>query len=235
MGARDVGVILAAAGSGSRFGGRKQFIELRGRPLLHYSLDAFSSVPAVGEIVIVGPGDDLDRVRATCDAWIASAVRVAAVPPELSVVRGGADRTASVRHGLEALSAIAKVVLVHDAARPLVLPAEIVDVIDAIRSRGAAAIGHPSTDSVHEERDGCAWRRLDRDRIWQVQTPQGATRRLLDAAYERPSESKHTDEVSLLRAAAIDVVLVAGSPENIKVTRPSDVELAELFLSRRGH
>jgi 2-C-methyl-D-erythritol 4-phosphate cytidylyltransferase len=107
-------------------------------------------------------------------------------------------------------------------------------VLDAVRARGAAAIGYPATDSIKEEREGKVLRGLDRDHVWQVQTPQGAAVRLLRKAYETtPPDVLKTDEVALLETIGVEIHLVRGSRENIKVTVPGDEEVAELLLNRR--
>ncbi len=157
----------------------------------------------------------------------------------MRVVAGGAHRHDSVRRGLAALGAAVARVLVHDAARPLVLPGDIRRLLDAVAAHGAAALGHPVTDSVREESGGRVARSLDRRHVWQVQTPQGARRELLERAYgsldpAAESATEPTDEIALLRGAGVDVTLVEGSRENVKITLPGDLELAEFLLARRG-
>lgn len=227
------GVVIAAAGTGRRFGEAKQFLALLGRPILHFSLDVFASLERVAEIVIVGPPEGLERTREVEASWRSERRGDA---PRIAVVAGGAERQDSVRAGLARLSPSVEHVLVHDAARPLVRRDEVEKVAAAIFEHGAAAIGHPATDSLHAvlaPDDPRVERRLERARVWQVQTPQGSRRDLLERAYERPDSGRHTDEVSLLVATGVDVRLVAGSAENIKVTHPGDLELAEFLLRRR--
>jgi 2-C-methyl-D-erythritol 4-phosphate cytidylyltransferase len=232
----DFGVIIAAAGSGSRFGGRKQLAVLAGRPVLLYSLDLFAGVPAVAEVVVVAPAEEIELMRSIVRDWEAERLqpacgrRTCAAP---RVVAGGDRRQDSVRRGLVSLGGAVGFVLVHDAARPLATESDVVRTMDAVREWGAAAIGHPVTDSVKEEREGRVIRSLDRARVWQVQTPQGASRELLERAYSSPASELHTDEVSLLEAAGVTVRLVSGSRDNIKLTHPADLDLAEFYLARQ--
>ncbi len=232
---RDVGVILPAAGAGVRFGARKAFVDLAGRPLLLHSLRAFSRVAQVREIVVaVSPGD-----VGKAGEWIALWSRDIAEagggdPPRISAVEGGSRRQDSVWSGLQALSPEARLVLVHDAARPLVHPEDIRRVIEAIRETGAAVIGHPATDSVKAARGGRIERSLPREEVWLVQTPQGASAEILRRAFEegRRSGLDVTDEAGLLHAAGFPVRLVEGRRTNLKITFPEDLEMADFILRK---
>ncbi|MBN1441829.1 MAG: 2-C-methyl-D-erythritol 4-phosphate cytidylyltransferase [Planctomycetes bacterium] len=227
------GAILPAAGTGKRFGARKQFLDLAGRPMLHFSLDCLTSLEGVVEIVVACPPDGVETTLRLADEWRARSG--AADRLRLGVVEGGARRQDSVRRGLEALGPQVRWVLVHDAARPLVRREDVAELMEAVCACGAAVLGHPVTDSVKEEAGGVIRRGLDRDHIWQVQTPQAAARHLLERAYrELPAESAFTDEVSLLEGIGIHPRLVLGSRDNIKVTLPGDLELAEFLLRRRA-
>jgi 2-C-methyl-D-erythritol 4-phosphate cytidylyltransferase len=226
------GAILPAAGTGARFGARKQFLELAGRPMLHFSLDCLASLDGVVEIVVAGPPDAIEATSRLLDDWRARSG--AAGRQRLCVVGGGARRQDSVRRGLEALGPGVRWVLVHDAARPLVRREDVIDLMAAVCECGAAVLGHPVTDSVKEEAGGAIRRGLDRDHIWQVQTPQAAARDLLERAYrELPEDAPFTDEVSLLEGIGVRPRLVLGSRDNLKVTLPGDLELAEFLLRRR--
>jgi 2-C-methyl-D-erythritol 4-phosphate cytidylyltransferase len=230
-------VVIAAAGGGTRFGRRhgvkKQFLELCGRPILWYSLDVFAALGDVARVVVVAAPDDVARVESLVDAWHGSpSAGTARTLPQ--VVAGGERRQDSVRRGLERFWSELEWALVHDAARPLVRVEDVRRVMAAIEAHGAAAIGYPSTDSVRWEEEGEARQSLDRRRVWQVQTPQGARCELFRCAYDAcTAAGEHTDEVSLLAAAGVRVRLVEGSRENVKVTLPGDELLAEFYLARR--
>lgn len=226
---RDTGVVLAAAGSGTRFGGPKHWLELDGRPIIWRTAGLFRELPAVAEIAVVVPEDDRRRVlEALTSGWPAEV--------GLRVVAGGPRRQDSVRRGIESLSEATEYVLVHDAARPLVSRDEVLAVLSAVRKTGAAVLGHPSTDSVKEADGGCVARDLPREKIWLVQTPQGARRDLLLSALAEADRAGFTgtDETSFLVRCSHRVALVEGSRDNIKITYPRDLELARFILRSRA-
>lgn len=227
---RDTGVVIAAAGSGSRFGRRKQFLSLGGRPILHCSLDAFAAVRDVAELIVVCPAVALDRAQRIVDRWREGDPRRRVEGPTIRVIAGGPRRQDSVFLGLEALQA-SRYVLVHDAARPLVRPGDVESLLDAVRETGAAAIGTPCSDSLKHVEDGLIQGEVDRTRIWAVQTPQGAEIERLRRAYAAVgARAEWTDEASLLRAAGVAVTPVEGWRGNMKVTTPGDQLLAEGIL-----
>ena len=231
---RDVGVVLAAAGAGVRFGGKKQLVRLAGRPLLFHSVEVFEEVEAVRELVVVVPPEEVVAI-----GDLLSARKAGGAPGR--VVEGGGCRRDSVSNGLQALSPECRHVLVHDAARPLIRPDKVREAIDGMRAHGAVAVGFPSLDSVkvveaeQAGRDAFVERNVPRDLVWLVQTPQGARVELLRAALDDGKRSgfKGTDEASFLERLDCRVYLVEGSRENIKITFPEDLELAEFLLRRR--
>ena len=157
--------------------------------------------------------------------------------PRVHLVEGGDHRQESVRNALDALECDADdIVLVHDAVRPLIDPATIERTIDAIARHGAAIVGLPAVDTIKQvERtsDGAIiTATIPRERIVQAQTPQGARAGLLRQAFAEAEadEFAGTDEASLLERAGIQVTVVAGSSRNLKITQPSDLELAEFYL-----
>ena len=240
-GRRDVGVIIPAAGSGVRFGQRKAFLELSGRPLLFHVLRAFTAVEDVREIAIAVAADEVGKTREGIREWAGGMAPSAGAAagrgreaPRISVVAGGRRRQDSVLEGLWALSGDIGPVLVHDAARPLIHPEDIRNIIAAIRHCGAAVLGFPATDSVKEEREGFVARELERSHVWLVQTPQGARAEILRKAFEDGLRSglEVTDEVGLLHAQGIPVRLVEGRRTNLKITFPEDLPLAAFMLEK---
>ena len=226
----SVGVVVAAAGAGRRFGSAKQHLDLAGRPLVHHSMDSFAAVEGVARLVLVVREEDVSLFRKVAEAWSTSRGSHA---PEVGVVAGGARRRDSVLRGLEALRGHAEWALVHDAARPLVTAEEVRRVIDAIRRHGAAAIGTSAQDSLKRVLDGTIVGELPRDEVWTVQTPQGARLDDLIAAYSKDPETDWTDEASALRAMGVAVAVVEGSRENLKITRPGDEAIAERIIAGR--
>jgi 2-C-methyl-D-erythritol 4-phosphate cytidylyltransferase len=209
-----VWVIVVAAGSGRRYGAAKQYEGLAGRRVLDWSLAAART--AAG-----GPGDGV----------------VLVVPPERAgarepaadaVVAGDATRSGSVRAGLARVPDDAEVVVVHDAARPLAGAALFAEVVGAVRDGADAALPAVAVSDTLRSRTG---RAVDRDDLVAVQTPQAFRALALRAAHESGSEA--TDDASLVEAAGGKVVVVAGSPTNLKITHPTDLVVAEALLRAR--
>lgn len=219
-----VGVILPAAGSGSRMGGvSKPFLELAGKPLLLHCLDAFLAVPAVQQIVIALPR----LTMAALPGWLRS--------ERITTVTGGAHRADSVRNALHAISADTDIIVVHDAARPFVTAAMIQSVIDQATQGVSATVAVQVTDTLHRVGDDDAIIDTpDRAQYWRAQTPQAFPRHALEQTYTRVSDvSLATDEAGLVASAGFKVRVVPGSPSNIKITTPADLAWAEAAWLRR--
>jgi 2-C-methyl-D-erythritol 4-phosphate cytidylyltransferase len=206
----DVWVIVVAAGSGRRFGGAKQYQPLAGQRVLDWSLEAARTV-GDGVVLVVAPE------------------RAGDAEPAADLVVAGADsRSGSVRAGLSAVPADAEVVVVHDGARPLAGPDLFRAVVDAVRAGADAAVpGVPVDDTLRSLAGGI----VDRGSLVAVQTPQAFPAGVLRAAHAAGGEA--TDDASLVEAAGGKVVVVDGSPTNVKITRPSDVVAAEALLRAR--
>ncbi len=206
--------IVAAAGSGERLGasGPKAFVPCGGRPLLDWSVEALGAV--------------CDRV-------------VVVVPPGLEAgpdrVGGGASRSESVLAGLRSAPE-AEACVIHDAARPLVTPGLIQRCVAAVeRGWDGAVAAAPVTDTVKEAaEDGRVTRTLDRSCLWSVQTPQAFRAEVLRRALTVPRDelAAATDDASLVEGAGGSVTVIDAPPENIKVTRPSDLVTVQSLLLR---
>jgi 2-C-methyl-D-erythritol 4-phosphate cytidylyltransferase len=225
---RRVGVAVPAAGLGSRMGGiRKPFLEVRGAPLLSWALKPFLAHQEVTAVAVALSEEDL---RSPPD-WLAC------LDPRIRLVLGGETRGDSVRAALGALPENVTFVAVHDAARPLVTGDILDRCLAAVgRTRGAVA-GWPAVDTLKEiDPEGRVVGTPRRDRIWHAQTPQVFPVTLLLDAYRRAKEagSTATDDSALVEEIGGEVVMVRGSPWNLKVTRPEDLKLAELFLEAGG-
>jgi 2-C-methyl-D-erythritol 4-phosphate cytidylyltransferase len=237
-------VILPAAGIGTRMSvgssagnnasTPKQFLSIAGVPVLVHCLRAFLAVPRVEAIYIAVRKTEIERVREQVTQFSLAA--------KVQVVEGGNIRQQSVSNALAKLVAETgcggdDVILVHDAARPLIDPATIDRTIDAIAEHGAAIVGLPAVDTIKQvERTAhgaIITATIPRERIVQAQTPQGARCGLLQRAFAEAAadEFAGTDEASLLERAGIVVAVVPGSPRNFKITQPGDIELAEFYLS----
>lgn len=222
--------IIPAAGRGARYstsGINKVFAKVCGRPILRWTATAFSSHPRIDGIIVVAGADEVEE----CRELLAGLDKIVAVVP------GGVTRQESVARGLALVDDDA-VVLVHDAARPLVT-ADIIDrCIDGVLARGSAVAAIPVADTLKAATaEGRIERTVDRTGLWAMQTPQSFVTRDLKAAYEYAEASGFagTDEASLIEHhGAREVYLVDGSAQNFKVTRADDAGLAEAVLEARG-
>ena len=223
----SVCAIIVAAGRSERMGGvDKLFAELAGRPLLAWTLGAFKSCSAVDDIVVVASSESLDRVAQLVRDWRFDA-------KVTSIVPGGSSRQESVRAGLEA-AAGAKIVAVHDGARPLVTPEIIEQGVTLARETGASLCGVPTRDTVKlvEGEPPLVRSTLPRDTVWLAQTPQCFDRALLLEAH-RVTESAVTDDAALVEELGRPVSVFEGAWSNIKVTTQEDLVLAEALMRER--
>ena len=221
---RDVGVVIVAAGTGTRVGGTelKQFRWVAGRPMLLHSVQTFMARPDVHTVVVVLPKShaaDPPPWLFQCDV------------DRLLVAVGGRERAESVANGLEDLPDEVTTVLVHDAARPLVDDALIGRVIDEARRGRGAIPALPVVDTLKEvDADRRITRTVDRSRLWRAQTPQGFPRAELARLYaeaRRAGAPPTTDDAGLFEAAGLPVVVVRGSERALKVTEEADFQRAE--------
>jgi 2-C-methyl-D-erythritol 4-phosphate cytidylyltransferase len=214
--------VIAAAGSGERLGagGPKAFVELAGRPMLEWSLDAFRAATAIGEIVVAAPAG---REELAAEHGVVA-------------VAGGEHRSGSVANALELCTA--EIVVVHDAARPLVTPGLIDAVVEELAAGDEVAgviAATPVTDTIKQASDGGQVERtLDRSGLWAVQTPQAFRAEALREALADPdSLPDASDDAMLVERRGGRVLIHATSADNIKVTRPFDLRVAEQLLSER--
>jgi len=219
-----VSAIIVAAGSGRRLGMRtpKAFVRLAGRPMFEHSLRTFSNAGTIEQLVLVVP----PRHR------FGKAGLLKRYPKLTAFVPGGAERADSVRAGLAAVSPKAKLVLVHDAARPLVRREDIAAVVRAAARHRAAVLAEPASDTIKRADRGFIQATLNRDYLWRAQTPQGFDLKLLKRAYRAPSR-KPTDDSALAEALGVRVALVTASGPNIKITTRTDLEYAAWLLGKR--
>jgi 2-C-methyl-D-erythritol 4-phosphate cytidylyltransferase len=224
---RDVGVVVVAAGQGSRLGGEvpKQFLPLGGIPVLLRAIRPFASHPEVARVVVVLAPAHAER------------------PPEflaplagsgLTIVAGGRERSDSVAAGLRALPSDCEIVLVHDGARPFVERSVIDAVIAHARTGEGAVAAVPVSDTLKQQATDDPTRvsgTVSRDGLWRAQTPQGFPRRLLERAYARARQVPATDDASLVEACGATVRLVPDSSRNVKITTREDLALAEALAA----
>jgi 2-C-methyl-D-erythritol 4-phosphate cytidylyltransferase len=243
-------VIIPAAGLGTRMapmpvGARgtqkktppsKQFTELGGIPILIHTLRKFAAVKAVSEIWIALRESEIAGFRARLESEAKDILK-----KKVELVVGGEHRQQSVENALNAVAAAAQdddIVLVHDAVRPFVTEEVIQEVIEAAEKYGAAIAGLPAVDTVKQvERtaEGALIKAtIPRAGIVMAQTPQGFRYQVIKKAFDEASADGFlgTDEASLVERSGHDVAVVMGSPRNIKITAPADMELAEFYLGK---
>lgn len=219
-------ILIVAGGRGTRMGGPqpKQFLELAGRPVLMHTLEAFDRWDASARLIVVLPEDQIDTWKRLCEAHVFGRIH--------RVVAGGETRFHSVRNGLDAVASDG-LIAVHDGVRPLVAPSVIAACFAAAADGGAAVPVVPVVESVREvDADGGS-RPVDRTRLRVVQTPQVFRADVLRAAYRLLYDPRFTDDASVVEASGVAVRLVPGNRENIKLTTPMDLLLAEQLMRRK--
>ena len=221
----SVAVVLVAAGSGERlgYGMPKALVTLRGRSILDWSIAAFADHPDLDELVVVAPPSASHTIASTVTSHC---------PLPCAVVPGGASRTESVRRGLSCLSEQVELVLVHDAARPLVPARLISDVVARLRAGADAVVPVlPVADTIKRVADESVVSTVDRAELRRVQTPQGFRAATLRAAYAAAPELVATDDAGVVEAYGTKVSTVPGDEAAFKITTPYDLRLAELLAA----
>ncbi len=217
-----IAVVIPAGGSGARMGGRvpKQFLKLRGEPIVLATVRCFARHPSVDLVVVAAPAAHLGTTRRLLEPlrrWAA-----------ITVVAGGAERQESVWRGLQALPESIDIVLVHDAVRPFVTRRLIDDVSRGAVATGAAICGRPIAETVKRVADGIVQETLDRRGLWAVQTPQGFRAGLLREAHDKARRDGvvGTDDAMLVERLGQPVRVVPGTAANVKITTPEDLRQA---------
>ncbi len=229
--AAGLGTRMAPIPSGKKAAPSKQFTELGGTPILIHTLRKFAASSEVDEIYVALRANEISGFR--------SRLEKEALQKKVEFVEGGEHRQHSVANAIAAIKAGADdVVLVHDAVRPFVTEEIIREVVQAAAKYGAAIAGMPAVDTVKQvERtaDGALIKTtIPREKVVMAQTPQGFRYDVLKKAFDEAAADGFlgTDEASLVERSGHEVAVVMGSPKNIKITTPGDMELAEFYLKR---
>lgn len=220
--------VIVAAGKGERFGdASKVLTPLLDRPVLAWTLDAYEQATSVTEIVLVVGEHTLAPIAELLALGPWSKVR--------RTVFGGDTRQHSTANGVRAVREDAEIVLVHDAARPLVRPRQIDATVIAAAQAGGAILAAQVTDTIKRCGDGQIVETIDRSTLWQAQTPQAFTKarmtEMMALAYS--GDVLMTDEASLAEHLGYPVTIVPGDSTNLKITHPHDVLVAEAILRAR--
>jgi 2-C-methyl-D-erythritol 4-phosphate cytidylyltransferase len=226
-----VGVVVPAAGAGRRLGGgAKALVRLAGRALLAHAVEAMEANQCTTAVVVVSHPDAMEATaKLLADEGLAKVT---------ALVAGGPTRQASVAAGLRALPPGPGYVVVHDAARPLVAPGAVDRMLELLLEAGLAGVvpGVPVIDTIRRVDDAQRSTGIvDREQLRSMQTPQLFVREVLERAYRlaRRDGVEATDEAALVELAGHQVQVVPGDPENLKVTTPLDLAVAETLLARR--
>lgn len=219
--------IIVAAGSGLRMKNkiRKQYLHLSGLPILTRTLMAFAAHPRIGSIYLVVAETDFDYCR--------QMILTAFGESDISLVAGGAERQDSVYQGIEA-AADSEIVVIHDGVRPFVTPDMITACIDEAAACGACIVAIPASDTLKRVgADRAIEKTVPREAIWMAQTPQAFQRELIRGAYAHAFATKavFTDDAAVVEHCGKPVRVLEGSPLNIKITTPADLEFARALLA----
>lgn len=223
-----VSAILVGAGLGLRMGGsvKKPFLQIHGKPIFLHTIERFSQINTISEIIFVIGETEIkpfhEQWKAVVDAYKVK-----------KIIPGGKRRQDSVYHGLCKTEADAEIVLIHDIVRPLVRKEHIEAVIDKARESHAAILAAPMKATVKEVGSNLFIQRtIPRNRLWMAQTPQGFERNLIMKVFDqfKNTEREFTDDAEMAEKAGYPVCIVPGSDENIKITTPEDIRLAEALL-----
>ena len=223
----QVSAIILAAGSGSRFGGKKQFKKLNGSPLWTYSLEAFIKSNCFQELILVVSKESINELQ--------NSEELGKFSKKISIklVCGGSSRKDSVYNGLKLVDKNNNIVCIHDSARPFVKQKYIKGVIDACSEFDGSIVAIPATDTIKKIQDGIVELTINRDYIMLAQTPQAFQKDKLLHAIKLGLNIKITDESTLMELAGFKIKIISGDSTNLKVTRKIDWELAKIIESEK--
>jgi 2-C-methyl-D-erythritol 4-phosphate cytidylyltransferase len=230
-----IAAIIPAAGLGTRMGADmpKQFLELDGMPLIIFTLKRLAACPAITDFFVATRAEDVVSLQ--------DKVAKAGLGRPARVVHGGDTRQQSVANALAQVDPATEIVLVHDAVRPFVTREQIERVIAEARARGAAILGIPAIDTVKEVKRASLpsdvaliSATIPRERIVLAQTPQAFSYALLRDAFRKAQDDdvSASDEAAVVERFGHEVFVVLGSERNLKITRPSDMDLARFYLEQ---
>lgn len=219
----EIGVVIVAGGSGRRMGGAlpKQFMMLGNLPILGHTINRMRQALPASQIVVVLPEDHIEL-------WRNLSARFDIAKHEITA--GGAERFYSVKNGINALSPEIKTIAIHDGVRPLASKKLIIKLILEAEKCGAVIPAVAPADSYRIV-DENGSRIIDRSQLRMIQTPQVFSAEVLRAAYEQPFSATFTDDASVAEAAGHKITLIEGERQNIKITTPSDMTIAETFIA----
>jgi len=217
-----VSAILLAAGSGKRLNSPvcKPLVKVGGKPLIFYSLRVLNEHPAIAEIIMVANRSNRKAIADIINRYSFKKVK--------ALVLGGARRQDSVYNGLQAVSGKSKLVLIHDSARPFVEPGSVTKVIREAKIYGAAILAVKPKATIKGSGPGnTVSKTFDRNKLWEVQTPQVFKKEIILAGFKKYSRDTVTDDASLVERLGKKVKIVEGTYGNIKITTKEDLKFAK--------
>ena len=218
-----VSAIILAAGSGSRFGEKKQFKKLNGKPVWFYSINTFIQSESVDELILVIPNDSLETLK---QSQVFTSLNKT---NNIKLVSGGESRKDSVFNGLKVVKKAIDIVCIHDAARPFIKASYIKHSVEACSEFDGAIIAIPSVDTVKKVDKQIIKNTIDRESLWMAQTPQTFKKDKLLYAIKNSSHLNITDESMLMEEANFKIKLIEGDQSNFKITNAIDWELAKVM------
>jgi len=222
-----VSAIILAAGSGSRFGAKKQFKKLNENPIWVYSLNTFIRSECVDELILVIPNDSLETLKKS------QAFTSLNKKNNIKLVSGGESRKDSVINGLRVVKKANNIVCIHDAARPFIKTSYIKNSIDACSEFDGAIIAVPTVDTVKKVDNNLIKNTINRESLWMAQTPQTFKKGKLLYAIKNFSHLNITDESMLMEEANFKIKLIEGDQYNFKITNEIDWELAKFIVEKK--
>ncbi len=222
--------IITAGGTGKRMGQPKQFLEIAGKPMLEQTISVFEKANCIDEIILVISPEEIEKAKQFKFKKIKK------------IVAGGKERQDSVNNGLKELPNDCEIVAIHDGARPFVEVKIIERAVEEAKKNGAVVVGVPVKDTIKQiaknkqqtanNTKTAIIKTVDREQLWQAQTPQVFKKEIILKAYEQGyNKYKVTDDAMLVEKLGVPVKMVMGSYQNIKITTPEDLKLAKGIIS----
>lgn len=222
-----VSAVIAGAGKGERFGSglSKLWAPIKGNPVIYYTLQTLERASSVDEVVLLCPAEEKDVFCRGVESWGLKKIR--------GIYPGGERRQDTVRKGLDLISNLCEIVVIHDAARPFASPELFAKVVEAAQKFGASTAGVDAVDTVAVIGENGVLNYLNRRELVFIQTPQAFRRELIVEAHKKAQNDGYygTDDAMLVKRAGYEVTLVKGEVQNFKITYPEDIARAEAVLS----
>lgn len=223
-----VSAVIPAAGSGTRFGGEKQFEVLNGKPLWSYTLEPFIKSKLIDELILVLPEEAILNIKSSKDYSLFSKKK------DLKLVSGGLKRKDSVLNGLLSTKEANELVCIHDVARPLIKQSLIERSINECKNYDGCILALPSTDTVKFVNKHVVQKTINRNKVWLTQTPQVFWKNQLLKAYNKNSALDITDESTLMEIAGFSVKVINGDINNFKITNNLDWEIFKIIIGKHN-